>query len=100
MAQSQVSCKRLAGQIDLNSGLSARLEARDTQDAQEVPPVSPIDSRDDIILQDKAWVGDSPTDKATWKDLNELSKTVGTAKCAARLGERSKAHDSPAYADL
>merc|ERR1711862_710795 len=38
----------------------------------------------------KVWVGNLPTDKATWKDLNELFKTVGTVKWVAPLGKRSK----------
>merc|ERR1712151_160243 len=37
----------------------------------------------------KVYVGNLPTDKATWKDLNELFKTVGKVKWVAPLGKKS-----------
>merc|ERR1712046_213105 len=37
----------------------------------------------------KVWVGNLPEDKATWKELNELFKTVGKVKWVAPLGKRS-----------
>merc|ERR1712157_715712 len=38
----------------------------------------------------KVFVTNLPDDKATWKDLNELFKTVGKVKWVAPLGKRSK----------
>merc|ERR1712178_206178 len=37
----------------------------------------------------KVWVGNLPKDQATWKDLNELFKTVGSVKWVAPLGKKS-----------
>merc|ERR1712217_279063 len=36
----------------------------------------------------KVWVGNLPTDKATWKDLNELFKTAGKVKWVEPLGKK------------
>merc|ERR1712224_594594 len=37
----------------------------------------------------KVWVGNLPTDKATWKDINELFKTAGHVKWVQPLGKKS-----------
>merc|ERR1711879_238158 len=37
----------------------------------------------------KVHVSNLPADKATWKDLNELFKTVGKVKWVAPLGKKS-----------
>merc|ERR1711957_308611 len=36
----------------------------------------------------KVWVGGLPTEKPTWKDLNELFKGAGSVKWVAPLGKK------------
>merc|ERR1712173_518626 len=39
----------------------------------------------------KVWVGNLPTDKPTWKELNELFKTVAHVKWVQPLGKKGEA---------
>mmetsp|Transcript_134194 Transcript_134194/g.233162 ORF Transcript_134194/g.233162 Transcript_134194/m.233162 type:complete len:123 (+) Transcript_134194:98-466(+) len=40
--------------------------------------------------EQKVWVGNLPADKATWKELNELFKTVGVVKWVQPMGKKSR----------
>merc|ERR1711937_817182 len=48
------------------------------------PNIAKIDS------EKKVWVGNLPTDQSTWKELNELFKTVGHVKWVAPLGKKDR----------